>query len=186
MIASSHPREQGSTAGAQDAQDLFPLVYEDLRKLAAYRLAQAPPGGSLQPTDLVHEAWLRMAKSELQKWENRVHFFATAAVVMRQVLVDHLRSRSRLKRGGGQLWLDLDSLEIAGTAPEERVLVVAEALQELEREEPDKARVVVLKFFCGLKDHEAAAQMGVTERTIERHWAYARAWLIRRIREGTN
>jgi len=167
----------------QATDDFLPLVYDDLRKLAAHRLARLAPGQTLQPTALVHEAWLRMATAEQRTWENRAHFFAAAAEVMRQVLVDHVRRRTRLKRGGGQLRLDIDELDLAGTTPDEKVLLIDEALERLQAEDPPKARIVVLKFFGGLTDREVALHLGVTERTVERHWAYAKAWLLRSIRE---
>jgi RNA polymerase sigma factor (TIGR02999 family) len=171
-------------AGKSDAAHLLlPAVYEDLRRLAAHRMAQMTPGQTLQPTALVHEAWLRLIGPNQRTWQNRAHFFAAAAEAMRRVLVDHLRSKSRLKRGGGQQRLDIHEVEIADTTPDEKVLLIDEALQRLQAEDPQKARVVVLKFFGGLTDKEAATALGVTERTIERYWAYAKAWLMRTITE---
>lgn len=164
------------------AQEFFPAVYDDLRKLAAHRLASLGPGQTLQPTALVHEAWLRIAGSNLQTWENQVHFFATAAEILRHVLIDHLRSKTRLKRGGGQMRLDIDGLEISATTADEKVLLIEEALEQFQIEHPDKARVVVMKFFGGLTDREVAAELRVTQRTVERYWAFARAWLLRHIR----
>jgi RNA polymerase sigma factor (TIGR02999 family) len=142
------------------------------------------PGQTLQATALVHEAWIRLA-GKRREWESRTHFFATAAGMIRHILIDHLRGKARLKRGGGQLRLDIDSLDVAQASPDEKVLLIDEALEQLEKEHPDKARVVVLKFFGGLTDKEAAESLGVTERTIERHWAYAKAWLLTRIRENS-
>ena len=173
----------GTDGEAIQAEALFPAIYEDLRKVAAHRLAALAPGQTLQATALVHEAWLRLAQGQPRTWKNRVHFFAAAAEVMRHVLIDHLRSKARLKRGGGQLRLDIDDLDLAATTGNEKILLIEEALEEFEREQPEKARVVVLKFFGGLTDREAAEQLAVTERTIERHWAFAKAWLMRKIRE---
>jgi RNA polymerase sigma factor (TIGR02999 family) len=164
------------------SHDFLPLIYDDLRRLAAHRLASVAPHQTLQPTALVHEAWLRL-NGKQKTWENRVHFFAAAAEVMRHVLIDHIRRKSRLKRGGGQQRLDIDGIDLADTTPNEKVLLIDEALQQLQIAHPDKARIVVLKFFGGLTDREAAESLGVTERTVERHWAYARAWLLTRIRE---
>lgn len=175
------PHHRSEPAG--QAEDFLPSVYNDLRKIAAHHLGALASGQTLQPTALVHEAWLRMADAELCSWENRVHFLATASGVIRRVLIDHLRSKSRLKRGGGQMRLNLDGLEIAGTTADEKVLLIDEALEQLQLEHPDKARVVILKFFGGLTDREVAAEMKVTERTVERHWAYAKGWLFRRIRD---
>lgn len=173
-----------SSGEGHAAEELLPLVYDDLRKLAAHRLARLAPGQTLQPTALVHEAWLRMVGEEQRTWENRVHFFAAAAEVMRRVLVDHVRRRIRLKRGGGQVRIDIDAvedMELASATCDEKVLLIDDALNRLQAEDPRKARVVILKFFGGLTDREAALNLGVTERTVERHWAYARAWLLRSI-----
>jgi RNA polymerase sigma factor (TIGR02999 family) len=178
----SSPVTPPPRTAAGEAEDFLPSAYEELRKIAAYHLGALGPGQTLQPTALVHEAWLRMVNADLRIWENRVHFLATAAGVIRRVLIDHLRSKSCLKRGGGQLRLDIDGLEIAGTTADEKVLLIDEALEQLQLEHPDKARVVVLKFFGGLTDREVAAELNVTERTVERHWAYAKAWLLRLIR----
>ncbi len=161
------------------AQELLPSVYEDLRKLAAQRMARLPPGQTLQATALVHEAWIRLVKSDEHDWQNRAYFFAAASEAMRQVLVDNIRRKTRLKRGGGQQRLGLEEIEWASAAADEKVLLIHEALEQLETVAPDQARVVVLKFFGGLTDQEAAQSLGVTERTIERHWAYAKAWLMR-------
>ncbi|MCI0746539.1 MAG: ECF-type sigma factor [Verrucomicrobia subdivision 3 bacterium] len=173
----------GSNPKGHAADELLPHVYDDLRKLAAHRLARLAPGQTLQPTALVHEAWLRMAAAEQRTWENRAHFFAAAAEVMRHVLVDYIRRRTRLKRGGGQLRLDVDELDLACTTPDEKVLLIEEALARLQAEDAQKARIVVLKFYGGLTDREVALNLGVTERTVERNWAYAKAWLLRSIRE---
>jgi len=175
--------DAGISHTGRATDDLLPLVYDDLRKLAAHRLARLAPGQTLQATALVHEAWLRMATAEQRIWDNQAHFFAAAAEVMRHVLVDHVRRRTRLKRGGAQARLDIADLDLAGTSPDEKVLLIDEALERLQAEDPQKARIVVLKFFGGLTDREVAVHLGVTERTVERNWAYARAWLLRSMRE---
>jgi RNA polymerase sigma factor (TIGR02999 family) len=172
-----------SNGESHAAHELLPQVYDDLRRLAASRLARIAPGQTLRPTALVHEAWLRMVSADQRTWENRAHFFAAAAEVMRHVLVDNVRRKARIKRGGNQQRLDIDGLELAATSPDEKVLLIDEALELLQVEDAEKARVVVLKFFGGLTDKEAALSLGVTERTIERHWAYAKAWLLRTIDE---
>jgi RNA polymerase sigma factor (TIGR02999 family) len=179
--------ESGSEAALSgkahaQAHELLPAVYDDLRRLAAQRIASIGPGQTLQATSVVHEAWLRLENKQ-REWAGATHFFATAAEVMRHIVIDHLRGKSRQKRGGGQFRLNIEDLELAGAPQDERLLVIDEALQQLERAHPDKARIVVLKFFGGLTDREAAETLGVTERTIERHWAYAKAWLLRHIRE---
>jgi RNA polymerase sigma factor (TIGR02999 family) len=163
--------------------DLMPLVYEELRKLAAARMANEPEGHTLQPTALVHEAWLRLVRSEDQTWENRAHFFAAAAEAMRRILIENARRKARLKRGGGQQRLDIADLELAGATGDEKLLLVNAALERLHKEDPEKERLVVLKFFGGLTNQEVATSLGVTERTVERHWASAKAWLYRTIRK---
>jgi RNA polymerase sigma factor (TIGR02999 family) len=167
----------------QAAEKLLSLVYDELRRLAAAKMAKEAPGQTLQPTALVHEAWLRLAGSD-QTWQNRAHFFSAAAEAMRRILIQNARRKARFKRGGGQQRLDIDAIELTGTAPDDKVLLVNEALEHLEAEDPEKARVVVLKFFGRLTNREAAAILGVTERTVERNWAYAKAWLFRAIRAG--
>lgn len=184
----SAPDENALSAAsghARRSEELLPRVYEELRRLAAHRVATMAPGQTLQATALVHEAWLRLARKQ-EQWTSRTHFLATAAEMMRHILIDHLRGKARLKRGGGRLRLNIDGLEIPTGARDDKVLLIEEALQLLEKEQPEKARVVVLKFFGGLTDREAAEVLGVTERTIERHWAYAKAWLFRAIRENNN
>ena len=172
--------EQGDPKAAEQ---LLPLVYDELRKLAAHQMARQPPGQTLQPTALVHEAWLRLVRAEEQTWANRAHFFVAAAEAMRRILVENARRKARLKRGGGQERLNIDDLELAATPPDDKVLLIDEALERLQAEDPDTARVVVLKFFGGLTNQEVATSLGVTERTVERDWAFARAWLFRAIRK---
>ena len=162
--------------------ELLPLVYQELRRLAANRMAQEAAGQTLQATALVHEAWLRMVGDGDRTWENRAHFFGAAAEAMRRILIENARRKSRLKRGGGQLRVDLEGLDLAAASPDDKILLMDEALERLEAEDPEKARLVVLKFFGGLTNLELAKTMGVTERTIERQWAYAKIWLFQAIR----
>jgi len=162
--------------------ELLPLVYDELRRLAAMRMAQETAGQTLQATALVHEAWLRMVGDGDRTWQNRAHFFGAAAEAMRRILVENARRKSRLKRGGGQVRLDIADLDLAATTPDDKVLLMDEALQLLQAEDAEKARIVVLKFFGGLTNQEVAKSLGVTERTVERQWAYAKAWLFQRIR----
>ncbi len=164
------------------AEQLLPLVYTELRKLAAFRMANEAPGQTLQPTALVHEAWLRLAGAENQRWENRAHFFAAAAEAMRRILIEKARRRQRLRHGGGQERVDLDEVEIVSPESDEQLLQVHEALDKLAAEDQVKADVVKLRFFVGLTDREVAAALGLSERTVERHWAYAKPWLFRQIR----
>lgn len=146
------------------------------------RMAQESAAQTLQPTALVHEAWLRVIGKGGRKWENRAHFFGAAAEAMRRILIENARRKSRLKRWGNQLRLDIDKLDLAETTPEEKILLIDDALERLEQEDPEKARIVVLKFFGGHTNQEVAASLGVNERTVERHWAYAKAWLFQSIR----
>jgi RNA polymerase sigma factor (TIGR02999 family) len=146
-------------------------------------MAQEAAGQTLQPTALVHEAWLRLVGDGDRTWQNRAHFFGAAAEAMRRILIENARRKSRLKRGGNRQRLNIDDLELAATTPDDKVLLIDEALEKLHVEDPEKARVVVLKFFGGLTNQEVAEGMGVNERTVERHWAYAKAWLFQTIRK---
>lgn len=161
--------------------ELLPLVYDELRRHAAVRMAHEPAGQTLQPTALVHEAWLRLTKDDAQVWQNRAHFFGAAAEAMRRILIENARRKSRLKRGGDQRRIDIDELELADTTPDEKILLIDEALERLQADDPEKARVVLLKFFGGRTNQDVAEMLGVTERTVERHWAYAKAWLFESI-----
>jgi RNA polymerase sigma factor (TIGR02999 family) len=163
------------------SEELLPLVYQELRQLAAARMARETTGQTLQATALVHEAWLRMVGDGDKTWQNRAHFFGAAAEAMRRILVENARRKSRLKRGGDRVRLDIDDLDLATTTPDEKVLLMDEALEQLQVEDPEKARIVVLKFFGGLTNQEVAKNLGVTERTVERQWAYAKAWLFQKI-----
>jgi RNA polymerase sigma factor (TIGR02999 family) len=165
----------------QAADELLPLVYEELRRLAAAKMAQQPPGQTLQATALVHEAWLRLVGSGRQHWESRRHFFSAAAEAMRHILVDRARKRQAERHGGGQERLDIEEIDLAAPITDEILLALNDALGELEQVDPEKAEVVKLKFFVGLSEREAAEVLGVSERTVERRWAYAQAWLFERI-----
>jgi RNA polymerase sigma factor (TIGR02999 family) len=129
----------------------------------------------------VHEAWLRMAGDAQRSWKDRAHFFATAAQAMRCILVDHARRKSTVKHGGEQQRVDLAAMELAGTTPDERILLMDDALTQLEKEHPERARVVVLKYFGGMTNEEVARMLGTSERTVNRHWLCARAWLFRKL-----
>jgi len=165
--------------------ELLPLVYDELRSLAQRRMASIPPGETLQATALVHEAWLKISGDEGRSWEGRSHFFRAAAQAMRHILVDRARSKARLKRGENLELLDIDlhGLDVPATTPDERVLLVDEMMTRLEQEEPECVRVISLKFFGGLSNHEIAVMDGVTERTVERRWAYAKTRLFHMIRQ---
>jgi RNA polymerase sigma factor (TIGR02999 family) len=174
--------EQGD---AQAAEQLLPLVYDELRKLAAQRLAQEKPGQTLQATALVHEAYLRLVRGRPDEgWDSRGHFFAAAAEAMRRILVENARSKGRQKRGGALARVDLDKAELACPMPDEDLVALDEALARLAAEDPVKARLVELRFFAGLGLEEAAAALGVSAPTAKRYWRYARAWLHREVTGG--
>jgi RNA polymerase sigma factor (TIGR02999 family) len=169
--------------GEREASEkLLPMVYDELRRLAAVRLAQEAAGQTLQPTALVHEAWLQLVRDGDRTWQNRAHFFGAAADAMRRILIDKARRKSRLKHGGGQSRLDIADLELAEKTPDDNILLIDEALKKLTEEDPEQARIVVLKFFGGLTNEEVAENMGIGERTVDRQWACAKARLFRWIR----
>jgi RNA polymerase sigma factor (TIGR02999 family) len=160
------------------ASELLPLVYDELRKLAAARMTHEAAGHTLQPTALVHEAWLRLTGDEPNLYfANRAHFFAAAAEAMRRILVDRARRKSADKRGGGWERINLDSVDLAADANDDTLLLINESLDKLAQEEPQAAEIVKLRFFAGLTLEEAGQLLGFTERTAKRHWAFARAWL---------
>src|SRR5437867_3126253 len=167
---------------AKATSELLPLVYQELRKLAAHKMASEAPGHTLQATALVHEAWLRLVSSNQQSWQNRAHFFGAAAEAMRRILVEHARRKQSLKRGGGTEPEQLDESALVLTAPADELLAVHEALDTLGREDPAAAELVKLRYFVGMTMEEAAAAMGLAPRTAERLWTYARVWLRREIR----
>jgi RNA polymerase sigma factor (TIGR02999 family) len=170
--------EQGDP---QAAEQLLPLVYNELRKLAAQKLAQEKPGQTLQATALVHEAYLRLVGEQGPGWNSRGHFFAAAAEAMRRILVENARRKKRLRHGGGSQKLDLEEVDPAGAAPAEDVLALDEALELLEQKDPGAAQLVKLRYFAGLTMAEAATVLGISLRTAERNWTYARTWLHRAI-----
>ena len=164
----------------------MPLVYDELRKLAAARLAHEKPGQTLQATALVHEAYLRLvdAASREQTWNSRGHFFAAAAEAMRRILVNRARDKSRLKRGGERHRIDLDHIEIALDTADVELIELDDAIQVLASEDEVGANLVKLRFFAGLTLGEAAESLGIPRRTADRHWAYARAWLYDQLSGG--
>jgi RNA polymerase sigma factor (TIGR02999 family) len=166
------------------AEELLPLVYEELRKLAAARMAHEPPGQTLQPTALVHEAWLRLTRNQSEPWNGRAHFFGAAAEAMRRILIDNARRKQALRHGAGQQRLELEGLELAAPAPEAELLAINEALEKLATEHPQKAALVKLRYFAGLSIEEAAEVLQISEATAKRWWVYARAWLFEEVRRG--
>jgi RNA polymerase sigma factor (TIGR02999 family) len=164
------------TGDPADAAGLLPLVYDDLRRLAAHRLAQEAPGQTLQPTDLVHEAYLRLAGDE-RRWDNRGHFFAAAAEAMRRILVERARRKRSLKHGGDRVRQDIDTADLQGPEPREDLVALDEALTQLAATDHTAAALVQLRYFGGLSIPEAARVLQVSPRTADRIWAYARSWL---------
>lgn len=178
---------QAAGAGEpQAAAELLPLVYEELRRLAAHRMAAESAGHTLQPTALVHEAWLRLVghgdPERRPEWNGRRHFFGAAAEAMRRILVERARKKSRLRHGGDQQRVDFEQATVAIEDPEETVLALNDALERLALESPEKAEVVKLRYFAGMEHAEVARVLGVAEITVRRHWKYARAWLYTELR----
>jgi len=171
--------EQGDPKAAGQ---LLPLVYDELRKLAAWKLSHEVPGQTLQPTALVHEAWLRLGGRAEETWEGRAHFFGAAAEAMRRILIDNARRKKALRHGGGQAPLDLQELQIAAPAGDEQMLAINEALDKLAALDPQKAELVKLRYFVGMSVEEAARALQISEATAKRWWVYARAWLYSEIR----
>jgi RNA polymerase sigma factor (TIGR02999 family) len=168
-------------AGDPNATDeLLPLVYDELRMMAATRLAHEKSGQTLQPTALVHEAYLRLVgPNQDQSWNSRGHFFAAAAEAMRRILIDRARDKKRAKRGGQRGKLNLDAIDVAINVPPDELLELNEALEKLTSEYPDCGELVKLRFYAGMTLAEAAAAMGIARRSADRNWAFARAWLHR-------
>ena len=170
---------------SQAADELFPLVYRELRQLAASKMASEQAGHTLQPTALVHEAWMRLVGSENPHFDGRGHFFAAAAEAMRRILIERARRKQTAKRGAGFERLDLEHADIAIHVSDETLLLVNDALDKLAREDSKAAELVNLRFFAGMTNEEAAVALGVSVRTAKRHWTFARAWLYDEIRRST-
>jgi RNA polymerase sigma factor (TIGR02999 family) len=182
-------REVIEAAGAGDPQateQLLLLLYDELRRLAAAKMARETPGQTLQPTALVHEAWLRLTGGQAQRWQNRAHFFGAAAEAMRRILVDIARRKQQVRHGGGLQRVDMEDIQLTlpGSSAEDqdKFLMVHEALDRLASTYPVKAEVVKLRFFVGLTNAEVAELRKVSERTVERDWSFAQAWLFAEIR----
>lgn len=175
--------EQGD---AKATDELLPLVYKELRRLASHKMLCEPVGHTLQPTALVHEAWLRLVDSPAQSWQNRAHFFGAAAEAMRRILVARARRKLTQRRGSGAEHLDVDEIEISSPAPDDQLLALHEALDRFARLEPRQAELVKLRYFVGLKIEDAAEILGISEATAKRWWAYARAWLFDEITRETD
>ena len=175
--------QEGERTGTEN---LLPVVYEELRKLAAQKMAHEAPGQTLQATALVHEAWLRLDPSQDQRWENRAHFFGAAAEAMRRILVESARRKKRLKHGGQLQRVDVDSIELPVPMPDDELLALDEALNRLVTVDSRAAEVVKLCFFVGLTQEQAAKELHISISTAERLWSFARAWLFREIQKAQN
>lgn len=178
---------QAIEAGDERAsEELLPLVYDELRQHAGVRMARESSAHTLQPTALVHEAWLRVVGKGGIRWESRAHFFGAAAEAMRRILIECARRKARLKRGGDLVRVDLSTIDVASASPEEKVLMMDEALDKLKEKDPEQARVVMLKFFMSHTNAEVADMLRISERTVERRWAFAKAWLLDTIKHQQN
>ena len=173
--------EQGDVRAVDE---LFPLVYQELRQLAAQRMSKESPGQTLQATALVHEAYLRLVGSEGQSWSSRGHFFSAAAEAMRRILVENARRKRRIRRGGDRRRIDLDEASISVVGPSDDLIALDEALEKLSNEDKVSADLVKLRFFAGLTMEQAAEILGLPGRTADRTWSYARAWLNREVSKG--
>ncbi len=174
---------QDSAAPAGRAVDLLPAVYEELRHLAGHMMACKTPGQTLQATALVHEAFLRLSRGQPRQWQSPRQFFSAAAEAMRRILIEQARRKGALRRGGGQQRLCLDAVQLAFDTPADHLLAMDEALAKLAAEHPAKAELVKLRFFAGLSVAEAGKLLGMSERSVKRHWAFARAWLYQELTE---
>src|SRR2546426_37980 len=170
--------EQGNVAAADG---LLPLVYDELRKLAAHKMANEVPGQTLQPTALVHEAWLRLVGNEDQKWNGRAHFFGAAAEAMRRILIENARRKGAQRHGGGKARLDVHEIEIATPAKDEELMALSDALEKFAVRDKQKAELVKLRYFVGLTTEETAQVLGISVPTADRWWNFSRAWLYEEI-----
>jgi RNA polymerase sigma factor (TIGR02999 family) len=174
--------EQGD---AKAVHELLTLVYDELRRVAAHKMAREVPGQTLQPTALVHEAWLHLGGDQQPTWQNRAHFFGAAAEAMRRILVDRAREKKTLKRGGDLERVDIDAVELPSPMPDDELLALDEALDRLATVDTRAAEMVKLCYFVGLTQEQAAKELGVSLATAERVWGFARAWLLREVRKQT-
>jgi len=185
MEDAPHNPHNPQTVGPEpppSAAELLPVVYAELRRLAAQKLSQEKPGQTLQATALVHEAWLRLAGGEKQSWDGRHHFFAAAAEAMRRILIENARRKARVRHGGGGERVNLDEVEIAAPLPDDDLLALDEALDQLEKLDARAADLVKLRFFTGLTQEQAAELLGLSRSAADRIWVFARAWLFQQIR----
>ena len=184
MTDVTHLLQAASAGDPRAAAELMPLVYEELRKLAAHKMAQERPGQTLQATALVHEAWLRLNESNRQEWRGREHFFRAAAEAMRRILVENARRKLRIRHGGQCERVDCELIDLPIAADDEKCLAVHEALDRLAELDPRKAEVVTMRIFIGLEVQEIAVALNASEKTVQRDWTFAKAWLSRELKEG--
>jgi len=177
--------EAAQQGDAKAAEELLPMVYDELRRLAASKMASEKPGQTLQPTALVHEAWLRLVGNESQ-WNSRGHFFGAAAEAMRRILIENARRKRAARHGGGQARLDINDVQIAAAARDDEMLAVNDALERFAKRDPQKAELVKLRYFVGLTTEEAAEVLGVSIPTADRWWNFSRAWLFEEIEREQN
>lgn len=166
---------------ARAAEELLPLVYDELRRLAAAKMAQEAPGHTLQPTALVHEAWMRLVGGGNREWNGRGHFFGAAAEAMRRILIENARRKRAARHGGGQVKVDIGEIDVASPAKDDELLAVSEALEKLALRDKQKAELVKLRYFVGLTTEEAAEVLGISVPTADRWWNFSRAWLLEQI-----
>jgi len=181
MSDATHILESLAKGDPTAADDLLPLVYQELRRLAAHKMAAQAPGHTLQPTALVHEAWMRLAGDKPGRFAGRAHFFSAAAEAMRHILIDSARRKLAVRHGGGQARADSSEVEIAAPADTDEMLAIHEVLDKLAAEDPKKAELAKLRYFAGLTFEETAEVLGISVATAKRHWAYARAFLYAEI-----
>ena len=178
-----HTKWFNLVGGGQDHEELFRELYIELKQMAHRQVSSERQGFTLNATALVHEAWLRLEKSAPDKWRDRAQFFASAAEAMRRILVEAARRRMAAKRGSGEVPVSLEEMHLPESSKNKRLMEVHEVLDELEAEDPTKANIVKLRFFCGLENEEIASILGVNEKTVRRHWELAKVWLYRAIRQ---
>jgi len=181
MSGTTHLPDVIDSADVRAAEQLLPLVYEELRQLAACKMANEAAGHTLQPTALVHEAWLRLVASGNPRFENRAHFFAAAAEAMRRILIDRARRKRALRHGGGQRRVEIEEADLASPHGDDQLLAMNEALGRLAEAHPLEAEVVKLRYFVGMTNEQAAGALGISERTAKYYWTHARAWLYHEI-----
>jgi RNA polymerase sigma factor (TIGR02999 family) len=186
MSEVTHILERAEQGDPRAAGELLPLVYEELRRLAAHRMANEAAGHTLQPTALVHEAWLRLVGNENQKWDGRAHFFAAAAEAMRRILIDRARRKRAVRHGGDQQRVELEDVDLAAATDDDQLLAVSDAIDKLAAQHKVEAELVKLRYFVGMTNEEVAEVLGISLRTAKYYWTHARAWLYSEMTRNKN